>query len=140
MKSLFKITFVIFAFGYSLCIAQQSKITFEHFGLKDGLPSLTVPCLFQDRIGYLWFGTFHGIAKYDGYLFVSYTPIEGDSTSISNAYIRAICDDSYGNIWIGHSQGLDKFNNSTESFTHFILNNKFPLTDWCNHVAFTLGG
>ncbi|MBE7476644.1 MAG: hypothetical protein HS131_07905 [Ignavibacteriales bacterium] len=134
MKSLFKITFVIFAFGYSLCIAQQSKITFEHFGLKDGLPSLTVPCLFQDRIGYLWFGTFHGIAKYDGYLFVSYTPIEGDSTSISNAYIRAICDDSYGNIWIGHSQGLDKFNNSTESFTHFILNNKFPLTDWCNHV------
>ncbi|HMU44431.1 MAG TPA: two-component regulator propeller domain-containing protein [Ignavibacteriaceae bacterium] len=82
----------------------------------------------------MWFGTFHGIARYDGYSIISYTHQEGDTTSIANAIVEAICDDNEGNIWVGHSRGLDKFNPSTGKFTHYILNSERPLTDWSQHV------
>jgi signal transduction histidine kinase/ligand-binding sensor domain-containing protein/DNA-binding response OmpR family regulator len=109
-------------------------LRFEHFTVEQGLPSNVVPTLFQDRTGYLWLGTFYGVARYDGYSFVSYINREGDSTSITNSIVNAICDDSDGNIWFGHSRGVDKFNPSTEIFTHYILNPEKPVEDWSNHV------
>ncbi len=114
--------------------AQPSNINFEHFGYEKGLPSAVVPSVFQDRIGYIWFGTFHGIARYDGYSIVAYTHREVDTTSISNAIIDAFCNDSDGNLWVGHARGLDKFNYSTETFTHYTLNSVLPSTDWSQHV------
>ncbi len=114
--------------------AQDRKIVFEHFTVLQGLPSDAVPTIFQDRTGYLWIGTFYGIARYDGYSMVSYTNREGDSASITNSIVNAICDDSEGNIWFGHSHGLDKFDPSTEKFTHYILNPERPIGDWSQHV------
>jgi signal transduction histidine kinase/ligand-binding sensor domain-containing protein/DNA-binding response OmpR family regulator len=113
---------------------QNSDLNFEHFNVDKGLLSSNVPCLFQDRKGYLWFGTFYGIARYDGYSIVPYTHKEGDTTSITNAIVDAICDDSDGNLWVGHARGLDKFNPSIEAFTHYTLNSQMPLTDWSQHV------
>ena len=107
---------------------------FEHLTAADGLPSSTVPCLIQDRTGYLWFGTFRGLARYDGYTILSYRPRQGDSTSITNAIIEALCEDSEGNIWIGHARGLDKLDRATETFSHYVLNPQQPLTHWSNHV------
>ena len=129
-----KLYFIIFILSFYHIYPQQSDITFEHFSVEQGLPSSVVPCLFQDRAGYLWFGTFYGIARYDGYSIVSYTHREGDKTSITNSIVNTICDDREGNIWFGHSLGLDKFNPSTEKFTHYILTSERPLTDWSQHV------
>ncbi len=126
--------FVSLAGEFHHASSQNSNIKFEHFNIEQGLPSGVVPCLFQDHKGYIWFGTFHGIARYDGYKIVSFTNREGDSTSISNEIIEALCDDIEGNIWVGHARGLDKFNTVTETFTHFILNSQKPLTDWSQHV------
>lgn len=135
MRKLLTITFlIIISFECKYLLAQKLNITFEHFSVEQGLPSTVVPCLFQDRTGYLWFGTFYGVARYDGYSIVSYTNRERDSTSITNSIVNAICDDKDGNIWFGHSRGLDKFNPSTEIFTHYILNPDMPLTDWSQHV------
>ena len=125
---------VLLFMGSQDACSQKNIIKFEHFNIEQGLPSGVVPCLFQDRKGFIWFGTFHGIARYDGYKIVPYTNREGDTTSISNAVIEAICDDNEGNIWVGHARGLDKFNTVTETFTHFVLNSRKPLTDWSQHV------
>ncbi|MEO8231690.1 MAG: two-component regulator propeller domain-containing protein [Ignavibacteriota bacterium] len=115
-------------------LAQNSNITFEHLNLDNGLPP-NVTCIFQDRIGYIWFGTSSGLYRYDGYSLKEYSP---SSTNITNANIRAICDDKEGNIWIGHAHGLDKLNPSKEIFTHYILNPQMPLTDWRQHVVAAL--
>jgi signal transduction histidine kinase/ligand-binding sensor domain-containing protein/DNA-binding response OmpR family regulator len=114
--------------------AQNSYLKFEHFSIEQGLPSANVTCLFQDRKGYIWFGTDHGLARYDGYFFEKFTHSEKNTTSISNATITAICEDKEGNIWVGHAHGLDKFNLATEKFTHYILNPKMPVVNWCQHV------
>ncbi len=93
-----------------------------------------VPCIFQDRTGYLWFGSYHGVYRYDGYTFKPYIDFMEDTSEVTNAEVEAICDDSDGNIWIGHVQGLDKLNPETEEVTHYILNSNVPVTDWSNHV------
>ena len=118
--------------------SQQSKITFEHI---KGLPGV-IPCMFQDKLGYIWCGTYRGIYRYDGYSFKSYIPRDGDTTLLSNhvvidlpnVIIYAICGDKEGNIWAGHTQGLEKLNPTTGIVTHYRLNSKTALTDWSNHV------
>ena len=100
--------------------------------MEQDIPPMA-PCILQDRTGYIWFGTYYGIYRY-GYSIVSYKPDESDTNSITNAVVEALCDDKEGNIWIGHAHGVDKFNPSTERFTHYILNKQAQLNDWSNHV------
>ena len=110
-------------------LAQQSKIIFEHLGIHP-----KVSCAFQDRTGFLWFGSSHGVFRYDGYSFKDYTTFLENTSNITNAEVQAICDDSEGNIWIGHVQGLDRLDPATDEVKHFILNPEVPITDWSNHV------
>ena len=38
---------------------------FTYYGTKEGLPQTDVVSIFQDRTGYIWFGTYSGIARYN---------------------------------------------------------------------------
>ncbi len=140
MKFLFKITFVILVLLECQNIsAQESKITFEHI---KGIPPV-IPCIFQDQSGYIWCGTYRGIHRYDGYSFKSYIPRDGDTTLLSNnvvtdlpnVIIYAICGDKEGNIWAGHTQGLEKLDPVTGLVTHYRLNSNTELTDPSNNVS-----
>jgi signal transduction histidine kinase/DNA-binding response OmpR family regulator/ligand-binding sensor domain-containing protein len=131
------ILFIIVS-GKTSSFAQQSKITFEHI---NSVPNM--PCIFQDQSGYIWCGTYWGVYRYDPYSFKSYIPKgAGDTTFMSNVVvtdipnliIETICGDKEGNIWAGHSQGLEKLNPETNAVTHYRLNPNAPLTDWSNHV------
>jgi signal transduction histidine kinase/ligand-binding sensor domain-containing protein/DNA-binding response OmpR family regulator len=82
----------------------------------------------------LWFGSSHGVFRYDGYSFKDYTTFQENTSNVTNAEVQAICDDNEGNMWIGHVQGLDKLNPQTDEVTHYILNSKADRTDWSNHV------
>lgn len=42
-------------------------IYFSHIGLKEGLSHSTVFAINQDKEGNLWFATYDGVNKYDGY-------------------------------------------------------------------------
>ena len=48
-----------------------------------------------------------------------YKNISNDKTSISNNRIRYINEDSKGNIWLGTSYGLNKYNPKTEKFERY---------------------
>jgi len=56
--------------------AQQPLVTSEynysHYGVSEGLQTEMVECVFQDSRGFLWFGTEHGVARFDGYNFKTY--------------------------------------------------------------------
>ncbi len=98
---------------------QNAKLEiFEHLNPDQGMSSYIAPCLIQDRTGYLWFGTYNGIDRYDGNRFTSYTHDPGNPNSISSGTVQALCEDKDGNLWIGSSLGLDKFERATGSFSH----------------------
>ena len=94
-------------------------MTFANLSVKDGLTQGTVNTIYQDRQGFMWFGTGDGLNRYDGYEFRTFKHIKGDSTSISNNIINCIIEDATGNLWIGTIDGLNCYNPLTESFKRY---------------------
>jgi signal transduction histidine kinase/ligand-binding sensor domain-containing protein/DNA-binding response OmpR family regulator len=104
----------------SLSFAQKRDIQFNHLTSQDGLASNSVFSIVQDNKGFLWFGTYDGLNRYDGYKITAYKTIEGDTTSISDNKIRVISKDDKGNLWIGTwDSGLNKYDPITEKFTRY---------------------
>lgn len=54
--------------------AQQLSV--RHYNVEDGLPHSTVGAIYQDKKGYIWFGTADGLSRFDGlpFLNIAYTP------------------------------------------------------------------
>jgi ligand-binding sensor domain-containing protein len=60
----------------SLVICQEDKSNnsyrIEHLTTEDGLSQNTIDCIFKDSRGFMWFGTWNGLDRYDGYQFIIY--------------------------------------------------------------------
>jgi signal transduction histidine kinase/ligand-binding sensor domain-containing protein len=82
-----------------------------------------VECLYTDRIGNIWVGTFGaGLEKFDPKTgnFTHYTHDDKDSSSISGDIITAILEDHEGLLWIGTDySGLNRMDSKSGKFTHF---------------------
>jgi PAS domain S-box-containing protein len=108
----------------SIIRAQEPDFKVEQITPRQGLSQSTVNCILQDKYGLMWFGTWDGLNKYNGYDFTVYKPEVGDSTSISNNVIRIIFEDSNGDLWVGTEFGLNKYNQEKENFTRYFHDNK----------------
>jgi signal transduction histidine kinase/ligand-binding sensor domain-containing protein len=69
---------------------------------RDGLPQNSVKAIVQTRDGYLWLGTWGGLARFDGVRFTIFnranTPALGDNR------ITALAEGADGSLWIGTAQ------------------------------------
>ena len=104
----------------------QSNLKFEYLSTEDGLSHNTVLSIYQDKEGFMWFGTDDGLNKYDGYTFQSYKadPKDPQHTLRFN-YIYSIYEDNKGRLWVG-SHGLHLLNKKTDQFTaYFPDSNQF---------------
>ena len=64
----FFVLFLILFFGHKHgCFAQSGNLRFEYIGIEEGLSGENVSAIMQDTKGYIWFGTWDGLNKYDGY-------------------------------------------------------------------------
>lgn len=111
---------LITLFSYQI-ISGQNSYNFIRISLSEGLSQSTVTSIFQDKNGFLWFGTVNGLNKYDGYNFTIYKHNPFDDKTISNDYINAINEDNKGNLWIGTANGLNKFNPLNEIFIQYRI-------------------
>lgn len=68
-------------------ITPQSNIRFNHLTVQDGLSQSAVTVIFQDKHGFMWFGTQDGLNRYDGYNFKIFKNIPSDSTSLTDNFI-----------------------------------------------------
>ena len=96
--------------------AQYTNLKFENLSTTEGLSSSTCVDIFQDRDGFLWFGTIDGLNKYDGYDFTVYRSDINDPFSISSNRINSITEDNQGRLWIGTGNGLNAFDKNSERF------------------------
>ncbi|TXE13914.1 response regulator [Seonamhaeicola algicola] len=105
-------------FTITLITNAQSNIKFERITTSEGLSQSDINCIYQDNDGFMWFGTFDGLNKYDGYKFDYYVPNPNNNNSISSNIVFTISGDTKGNLWIGTTGGgLNKLNKKTETFT-----------------------
>ena len=74
----------------------------------------------QDRQGYIWFTSSHGLYRYDGYQVTAYLHDLSNTNSLSAGTMETVYADQEGMIWIGsQSSGLDRLDPDTEIYTHF---------------------
>ena len=94
---------------------QNSPI--KHLNIASGLSNNSVASIYQDQNGYMWFGTFDGLNRYDGNDFKIYRHIHTDPNSIQGNAISCIEGDFENNLWIGTTAGPVIFNAERSSFS-----------------------
>ena len=105
-KELFYLFSLLCAVVTSLHAEPAESISFVHIGLDDGLSQSTVFDITQDERGNMWFATYNGLNKYDGYDFTVYQHDEKNENSIGGDIIRSLKTDSQGRVWIGLMKGF----------------------------------
>ena len=105
--------------------AQRANFRFEHIAIEDGISDIRTPAILQDRHGFMWFGTFDGLNRFDGYEYTIYRSDPSDSTSLGENHIEELYEDSQGNIWIasqGPNIGLCRYNPQADAFVRYVHN------------------
>ena len=77
------ILFTFCILSITVCLAQLPH-TFTQYTSKDGLAQKTIQGIMQDHKGIMWFATWDGLYKFDGYTFKNYKAQPGDSIGLSN--------------------------------------------------------
>lgn len=76
------------------------RYPFHQYLVLDGLPQAQVNVVYQSADGYLWVGTFDGLARFDGVSFTSFYSANGLSQNTISAVAE---DDLY--LYFGHFNG-----------------------------------
>jgi signal transduction histidine kinase/ligand-binding sensor domain-containing protein len=69
----------------------------------DGLPDSSVTAITQTPDGYLWIGTYNGLARFDGVRFVTFDP--ANTPELLHARVRGLFVDQQGTLWINTYEG-----------------------------------
>ncbi len=85
--------------GVCACAQQYA---FHEDGEAEGLNSLTVNCLLQDRAGSVWAGTENGLYVSDGSIYNRIGAAEG----LLDSYILSIYEDASGEMWVGTANNI----------------------------------
>lgn len=109
--------------------AYCQHIAFENLTVDDGLSQNSVLAIVQDNRGFMWYGTQHGLNKYDAANFKTYKNNDGDRSSLSSDYITCLLFDSYQQLWVGTRNGLNRYNPETDNFERINLNNANQKSD-----------
>src|SRR5262245_42203697 len=75
--------------------AQQLAV--QKWSVRDGLAHSRVNCMFEDRLGYVWLGTWEGLSRFDGRSFVNF----GTADGLPNPFVNCIAEDGDGALWVG---------------------------------------
>ena len=95
--------------------------TWKHYTYLDGLGNNNVRPIYQDREGFLWFGTYNGgVSRYDGEAFVNFTTDDG----LTSNSVWSIHQDREGFLWFGTSRGISRYDG--EAFVNFTTDDGIP--------------
>ena len=76
------------------------KYSVTYFSAKNGVEDGLVNHIIQDHKGLLWFATWNGLYRFDGYVFKNYKSSIEDKKGLTNDRLLHINEDKYGYIWV----------------------------------------
>lgn len=104
----------------------EAQNHFKHITSSMGLASNNVKCIFEDRYGFMWFGTKTGLNYFDGNRLFSLNCYD-KKLQVGNNNIGAIYEDTDGYIWVGTDRGIYIYNRHNHQYT--FQQAKDPRTD-----------
>ena len=94
-----------------LSVHANEHYVVKHYSIKDGLSQNTVMAIMQDQQGFMWFGTWDGLNRFDGYTFEIFKAMNNGVAAQVNNRVTCIYEDEAERIWWstydGHYYRLD---------------------------------
>lgn len=95
----------------------QPKGKVEYYSTEHGLSHQRVTCMLKDKEGFMWFGSWDGINRFDGNSFVSYKSSPGDSFQLGNDRIDQIIEDQEDHLWLAaYDRQIYRFDKKSGDF------------------------
>lgn len=113
-------SFIIKAFILIILFAtplHAQNITIRPIPSLDKLPVNAIHRIFQDSDGYMWYGTFNGLCRYDGYNIRVFRSDLYHPEALKDNYITYIIEDQKKKIWFGTKKGAYILDKSTYQIT-----------------------
>jgi signal transduction histidine kinase/ligand-binding sensor domain-containing protein len=82
--------------------ASSNNFVVQQWNVEDGLPQSSIRCITQTHDGYLWLGTWNGLARFDG---VRMTVFNEANTPNFHSSISSLHEDRSHRLWIGTDGG-----------------------------------
>ena len=87
---------------------QQRQVDSDSQSISTSISNQNVNTIAEDASGYIWFGTFRGLNRYNGNDFHQYFNTE-DTTSVADNQIKAIYKDSKKRLWVATVNGVSLY-------------------------------
>lgn len=94
----------------------SDSLSVRYLGIDQGLSNNAVTCIYKDHNGFMWFGTYDGLNRYDGYGFHVFRNIIGDAASLLDNHVYCINSDNKNRIWIGGNKGASVYDPGRSAF------------------------
>ena len=109
---LFILTLLLFFHAKS-----QPNCIFTHYSSENGLSQNSIMSMVQDHNGVLWFSTWDGINRFNGYDFKVYKARQGNKITMTNNRVDLLEVDPYNYIWLQtYDYRVYRFDQRTEKF------------------------
>ena len=105
--------------------------SFQHLTREQGLPNEIANAVAEDGAGFLWIGTYGGLARWDGYHFRVYRADPRQPGALPDSLVQTLHGDAAGRLWVGTtSAGVVRFDPATERFVRYPVG-----ADGLSHVS-----
>lgn len=98
---------------------------YRHLNSDNGLSQSGVTAIAQDSTGFMWFGTFNGINRYDGRRIKQYK-MGNNPAHLRSFFIINMMTDSRNNIWVATNSGIGIYDRSNDEFLDAQTVYSFP--------------
>src|SRR5438128_1949153 len=87
-------------------VVNAERLPIRTYTTADGLGHNNVNRIIRDSRGFLWFCTFEGLSRFDGYSFTTYSVDQG----LPSQVINDLLETREGQYWVATGAGLCRFN------------------------------
>ena len=127
MKRLFFSTLLLCTFMFTGQAHEHYVV--QHYSIKDGMSQNTVMAILQDQQGFMWFGTWDGLNRFDGYTFEVFKAMNNGVKAHVNNRVDIIYEDEQEQLWWmtydGHFYCMDKARKQTSEMRYDDLPSGF---------------
>jgi signal transduction histidine kinase/DNA-binding response OmpR family regulator/ligand-binding sensor domain-containing protein len=114
-----KIFFLFCCLVFFQQLSAEYKTNVHSISRREGLSNGAVNTIAMDAEGYVWFGTWNGLNRYDGSNIVSFMP-GSKPFSLHNHVVRELYPDAKGPLWMLTNKGIGLYDNLHNRFYSFF--------------------
>lgn len=105
----------------------QNNDRFNRIGMQNGLSQGWVRCVYQDEIGFMWFGTADGLNRYDGTNSKIYRPRTKNGNEIEGINVSDVLKRDDSSLWVCTDLGLYIYEFHTDVLTEYLVVPKYSI-------------